>query len=124
MKCAECDCDNPPHGCNWIKAGPSLAEALELPEIKALVEALNEIGSISPLKKNCYPEDWREQIKACPECQRYANHPVQQGICDDHRKPIYEQADHDRHEEKILGYQASQIARDALAALQTKEGEK
>jgi hypothetical protein len=20
MQCAECDCDNPPHGCNWIKA--------------------------------------------------------------------------------------------------------
>ena len=39
MKCAECDCDNPPHGCNWIKSGPSLADALELPEIKAMVEA-------------------------------------------------------------------------------------
>jgi hypothetical protein len=39
MQCAECDCDNPPHGCNWIKAGPSLADALELPEIKAMVEA-------------------------------------------------------------------------------------
>jgi len=22
MRCAECDCDNPPHGCNWIKPGP------------------------------------------------------------------------------------------------------
>lgn len=22
MRCAECDCDNPPHGCNWIKTGP------------------------------------------------------------------------------------------------------
>jgi hypothetical protein len=43
MKCAECDCDNPPHGCNWIKAGPSLADALELPEIKALIEAANGI---------------------------------------------------------------------------------
>jgi hypothetical protein len=21
MRCAECDCDNPPDGCNWIKAG-------------------------------------------------------------------------------------------------------
>jgi hypothetical protein len=20
VQCAECDCDNPPHGCNWIKA--------------------------------------------------------------------------------------------------------
>jgi|GEM_PF-3847698 len=25
MRCAECDCDNPPHGCNWIAPGP-LAE--------------------------------------------------------------------------------------------------
>jgi NTP pyrophosphatase (non-canonical NTP hydrolase) len=23
MRCAECDCDNPPHDCNWIKPGPS-----------------------------------------------------------------------------------------------------
>jgi hypothetical protein len=21
MQCAECDCGNPPHDCNWIKAG-------------------------------------------------------------------------------------------------------
>ena len=35
MKCAECDCDNPPHGCNWIKSGPSLADALaKLAQIK------------------------------------------------------------------------------------------
>jgi hypothetical protein len=28
LQCAECDCGNPPHACNWIKAGPSLTEAL------------------------------------------------------------------------------------------------
>jgi hypothetical protein len=30
MKCAECDCDNPPHGCNWIKSGPSLEGVLRV----------------------------------------------------------------------------------------------
>jgi hypothetical protein len=22
IQCAECDCGNPPHGCNWIKVEP------------------------------------------------------------------------------------------------------
>jgi len=36
MRCAECDCDNPPHDCNWIKPGPcapaqpSVQEAAQL----------------------------------------------------------------------------------------------
>lgn len=25
MRCAECDCGNPPHDCNWIKPGPYAA---------------------------------------------------------------------------------------------------
>jgi len=48
MKCAECDCDNPPQGCNWIKSGPSLADVLELPEIRALVDALVSINALDP----------------------------------------------------------------------------
>jgi hypothetical protein len=35
MKCAECDCDNPPQGCNWIKSGPSLADAVALIDAEA-----------------------------------------------------------------------------------------
>jgi len=82
--------------------------------IKELVAALDEIANIKERKKDCYPPDWRKQIAACPECQRYKGHPIQQGICDEHRKPIYAQEDHDRHETKILGYRSMDIARDAL----------
>lgn len=82
--------------------------------IKELVGALDEIANIKERKKDCYPPDWRKQIAACPECQRYKGHPIQQGICDEHRKPIYAQEDHDRHETKILGYRSMDIARVAL----------
>lgn len=81
-----------------------------------LVTALQEIAGITERKKNCYPDNWHEQIAACPECQRYKDHPIQRGICDTHRKPIYAQEAHDRHETSILGYRAQQIARDALNA--------
>ena len=79
-----------------------------------LEAALREIAGIKEREKNCYPPDWREQIAACPECQRYKDHPIQRGICDDHRKPIYAQEDHNRHETKILGYRAMDIASAAL----------
>lgn len=82
--------------------------------IERLEAALREIAGIKEREKNCYPPDWREQIAACPECQRYKDHPIQRGICDDHRKPIYAQEDHNRHETKILGYRAMDIARAAL----------
>lgn len=82
--------------------------------IKEFVGALGEIADIKERKKDLYPSDWREQIAACPECQRYKNHPIQQGICDTHRRPIYAQQDYDRHETEILGYRAKDIARAAL----------
>jgi hypothetical protein len=82
--------------------------------IERLEAALREIAGIKEREKNCYPPDWREQIAACPECHRYKDHPIQRGICDDHRKPIYAQEDHNRHETKILGYRAMDIARAAL----------
>ncbi|MGN7867741.1 hypothetical protein [Paracoccus sp. 22332] len=84
--------------------------------------ALTEIANITERKKSCFPDDWREQIAACAECQRYKHHPIQQGICDDHRKPIYAQQDHDTHETKILGYRAQSIARAALSQPDSGEG--
>ena len=91
-------------------ATPDTRDAL----IKELVAALDEIANIKERKKDCYPPDWRKQIAACPECHRYKGHPIQQGICDEHRKPIYAQEDHDKHETKILGYRSMDIARAAL----------
>lgn len=88
-----------------------------------LLKALREIAEITERKENKFPSDWRDQISACPECQRYKDHPIQNGICDQHRKPIYAQEDHDRHETKILGYRAKDIARAALAShAKRKEG--
>lgn len=70
------------------------------------------------LKLECvpfvFPADWSEQIEACSECQRYKGHPIQQGICDQHRKPLYARADHDEHQQRTLIYRAKDIARDAL----------
>ena len=83
-------------------------------ELKRLREALAEIAEIKERKKSCYPPDWQDQINTCPECQRYKDRPIQRGICDDHRRPIYAQKDHDMHETRILGYRAQSIARAAL----------
>jgi len=77
--------------------------------------ALDEIANITERKKSFFPVDWRDQIAACPECLRYKGHPIQNGICDEHRRPIYAQEEHDRHETKVLGYRAQAIARAALA---------
>lgn len=81
-----------------------------------LLKGLREIAAITERKENKFPSDWRDQIASCPECQRYKGHPIQNGICDQHRKPIYAQDDHDRRETKILGYRAKDIALAALAA--------
>ena len=97
-----------------IAMAPALARKVIAAE--KLAEAVREIASVKERKKNFYPEDWKEQIAACQECQRYKNHPIQRGICDEHRRPIYAQEDHDRHETKILGYRAMVIAREALSA--------
>lgn len=86
-------------------------------EIARLTAALASIANITERKENRFPDDWRTQIAACPECQRYAGHPVQLGICDAHRKPIYAQEAHDAHETKILGYRAISLARAALQVL-------
>lgn len=81
--------------------------------IGKLVEALEKIRDLKPAPF-AFPADWSEQIAACPECQRYKGHPIQQGICDTHRKPLYERERHDSFEEKVRGYRASTIAREAL----------
>ena len=52
------------------------------------VAALREIADLEP-RPFVMPADWEEQIAACVECQGWAkNHPIQQGICDVHRRPL------------------------------------
>jgi chromosome segregation ATPase len=75
--------------------------------------ALREIESLAP-SEYVFPADWGEQIKACPECLRYKDHPIQQGICDLHRRPLYARESHDAFEAQAIGPRAQRIARDAL----------
>jgi hypothetical protein len=67
------------------------------------------------------PKDWREQIAACAECERYKRHPIQQGICNLHRRPLWDREKHEAFEEKRLGYRAKEIARAALRSSPSSE---
>lgn len=80
-------------------------------------EALKKISTLSE-RPPAFPADWGEQIAACPDCQRYKTHPVMNGICDTHRKPIYEAEAHRHREEVSIGYRAKDIARAVLTDTQ------
>ena len=101
---------------NAVARANAAEAAREAAEAKAarLEEALTEIRDLKERLYDKFPTDWREQIAACSECQRYKDHPIQQGICDDHRKPLYARDRHNTHETHILGYRAHAIARAAL----------
>jgi hypothetical protein len=88
-------------------------DALE-EENKRLRQALEEIRDLEPVPFDGFPADWNEQINACEECQRYKDHPIQRGICDRHRQPIWARERHESSEVKRTGYRAKSIARQAL----------
>ena len=118
FRCRQCGAGVPGRhsdGCLWNTRASDAA-------LLVAEKALLEVADIHERKKNLYPPDWREQIAACSECQRYKDHPIQSGICDDHRKPIYAQEDHDRHETTILGYRAKDIARASLSEIEKLTG--
>jgi len=79
-----------------------------------LLAALVEIAELKPREFTGFPADWSQQVAACPECKEYRNHPIQQGICNTHRKPIWARESHDKHEQSILGIRAVSIARAAI----------
>lgn len=83
-------------------------------------EALERIRDMEERPFTGWPTDWHEQIAACEECRAYANHPIQQGICNTHRQPIYAQDKHDRHERQAMGWRMATIAREALSAIATE----
>ncbi|GAA0765841.1 hypothetical protein [Brevundimonas olei] len=95
-------------GENWkertVEAERKLAEA---------VEVLSEIAAIEPEPFEGGLD--MEAIRACEECRRYEGHPVQHGICNTHRRPIWDREKHESREEKILGYRAKSIARTFLS---------
>jgi hypothetical protein len=88
-------------------------ETLEA-EITRLQRALEAIVALEERPFEGMPADWSEQIDGCEDCQRYAGHPIQQGICDTHRRPLWDREAHQSHEEKALGSRAKIIARAAL----------
>lgn len=97
------------------RAGYWQGNALVLAHLmEALEKALEEIRDLKPREKPLPADHW-DQIRACPECQRYADHPVQRGICNDHRRPMWDREKYEAHEERALGYRARGLARDALA---------
>jgi hypothetical protein len=79
-----------------------------------LRKALLEIVALD-VRPYTMPADHWAQIGACPECARYKDHPVQQGICNTHRQPFWARERHENHEQKILGYRAQEIAQAALS---------
>lgn len=85
--------------------------------VQPVVIALQAIAELQPRPFEDFPTDWSEQVERCSECQRYKDHPIQQGICDKHRKPLWAREAHLEHEKKALGIRMRQIAKDALAAL-------
>lgn len=76
--------------------------------------ALEKIESMQPVAFS-FPADWSAQIAGCSECQRYKKHPIQQGICDTHRKPLYERERHEQHERETMRFRMKDVAREALA---------
>lgn len=85
--------------------------------IAQLVGALERIEKLDPQPiDNPFPPDWKEQIAACPECQRYKGHPIQGGICDTHRQPLWRREKLERYSQEALPGNMRDIARAALAA--------
>lgn len=102
----------------------ALSPSRMVPLLEWVLEAeatLARIRDLEPEPFNGEPDDWSEQIAACPECQRYRDHPIQNGICDTHRQPIWARERHAEREEKRVGWRAKVIARDLLAKLSTLE---
>lgn len=92
-----------------------IVEAAMATAAEPLRAALDQILKLEP-EPFVFPADWQQQIDACPECQRYKDHPIQRGICDMHRKPIYERERHDNHQQRTLIYRAQDIARTAVTS--------
>lgn len=82
------------------------------------VRALEEIDALDIPSFDGFPPDWREQIETCPECQGWAkHHPIQQGICDEHRRPLWARERHEKQERAAIGPRAQVIAHTILAQI-------
>jgi hypothetical protein len=92
--------------------------------IAELLAALREIESLQPQPFDGIPADWHEQIAACDECQGWAkHHTIQQGICNTHRRPLWDREHHNASEATALGPRAMLIARSAIRKAEQHGGE-
>lgn len=83
--------------------------------VQPLEDALRAIAELEPRPiEDPFPPDWQEQVKNCPECQRYKDHPIQLGICNAHRQPIWERERRDKSARSYLPLDMRDIARAAL----------
>lgn len=82
--------------------------------IEILTKALEEIRDMHPEPFD-FPRDLSQQIASCGECARYKKHPIQKGICDEHRRPIWARERHDKDELARMAPRARTIASKALA---------
>ena len=99
---------------DFIRGHAAPQEARE-PEAESLVAALRAIIDMEP-EPYAFPDDWQAQIAACEECKRWKNHPIQQGICDTHRQPLWDREAHYKEEQRRLHWRMRSIAREALDA--------
>lgn len=83
-------------------------------QLAAKDAALRQVVDLKPEPFD-FPADWQQQIAACAECARWKDHPIQQGICDEHRRPLYKRDAHEEFERKALYHRAALIARAALS---------
>lgn len=103
-----------------LLAAPAAHPTPDSDVIGRLVEALEKIAHWAPRPFEM-PANWSEQIEACADCQRYSGHPIQRGICDTHRRPLWDREKHDKHQDVMRGLDAQQIAAAALASIPTPD---
>jgi len=79
-----------------------------------LALVLKQIAEMRP-EPFVMPADFESNIKACPECQGWAkNHPIQNGICGTHRRPLWDRERHDRFEREAIGPRCQSLAQRTL----------
>jgi len=79
-----------------------------------LALVLKQIAEMRPVPF-VFPADFESNIKACPECQGWAkNHPIQNGICDTHRQPLWDREHHNRLEQEAIGPRCQMLAQRTL----------
>ncbi len=118
------DCKMENAKCRALASWNALAgipiEAIESGVVAELIEALRRIRDMKP-REYTGPEFDSEASAACPDCIKYQGHPIQQGICDEHRRPFYTRQDHDKFEEQAKGSRCYLIASTALAKLEASK---